>query len=68
MASSRSGKGKDEVGLVLSVDGDGVVRVESCEADQFLVTPDQLAKILTGIIAAIVGVQDEGETIKVSMN
>lgn len=68
---SRSGekKGDGGVNLVLSVDHDGVVRVVNCEAEQFLVTPGELARMLTGILSTILSThQDQNETININLN
>lgn len=69
MQLSKDSEPPEGVNLVLDVDGDGVVRVTRCDAERFVVTPDQLARLLTGLVAVIVSTrQDQNEVINVSLN
>lgn len=57
-----------EVSLRIDVDGEGVVRVVATPDTEFTVTPDELGRILTGIVKAIVGPDDQDERIDVLLN
>lgn len=54
--------------LTLSLDGDGAVHVVECSHEEFVVTPVELAKLLTGLLAAFVSTRDEEEEVRVNLN
>lgn len=55
-------------GLVLSLDGEGVVRVESASVGRVELTPEELARLLTGLLQAFTGTGDGEEEVRVSLN
>ena len=54
--------------LTLSVDEEGVVRVVDCSEHEVTLTPDDLARLLTGLVKAICGTGDDDETVDVHLN
>ena len=55
------------ISLVLDVDGEGVVRVKACSADVFMVTPKELAELLTGLVKSICSISSDGDGEEVSI-
>ena len=52
----------------LDVDGEGVVRVLTMNADRVTLSADELGHLLTGLVKAICGTDDGEETINVSLS
>lgn len=66
--SARVQDGDKPVSLILTVDGEGVVRLLGCDAEQLVVTPAQLGELLTGLVKAVCSLSDDEETIEVNLN
>lgn len=56
------------VQMRIEVDGEGVVRVVGSTADVLTVTPEELGAILTALIKALVGPDDEAQEVNVLLN
>lgn len=52
----------------LTVDDEGVVRVVQATSESITVTPEELGIILTALIKALVGSDDEEQSIDVNLN
>ena len=46
--------GEGDLHLVLTVDDEGVVRVLECDDEVLEITPDELARLLTALLTALV--------------
>ena len=57
-----------KVHLELDLDGEGVVRVRSCDAAVLHLSPDDLAELLTGLLKAFTGTSDGEEEVDVLLN
>lgn len=54
--------------FTLTVDAEGVVRVVQATSDRITVTPEELGLLLTGIIKALIGSDDEEQEVEVNLN
>ncbi len=52
----------------LTVDDEGVVRVVQATSDKITVTPEELGLILTALVKALIGPDEEEQSIDVNLN
>ena len=56
------------VELHMEVDGEGVVRISGSASDKLELTRDELAKVLTALVKALTGPDDEAQEVNVLLN
>ena len=52
----------------LEIDEEGVVRVVQSTSDRITMTPEELGRLLTGVVKALIGDDDVDQTVDVRLN